>query len=125
MFQTFPHADDANVFAGYGNTFSDFLGAFLGTFCGLIISDLSEYDNSPIWIQAIGIVLGCLLGILVPKLILGNSSSNHGINRATAMNNLIGCIPAESIKRMLTVTESEFDFMTVKLFNKIDVDQSG
>jgi len=70
-------------------------------------------------------VLGCLLGILVPKLILGDSSSNHGINRATAMNNLIGSQSAENIKHMLTSTESEFDYMSNILFNKIDADKSG
>lgn len=37
LFAKLPAADDANVLAGYGNTYSDFLGAFLGTFCGLII----------------------------------------------------------------------------------------
>lgn len=101
LFQEFPYSEDANVFAGYGNTYSDFLGAFLGTFVGLIIADLAEFDASPLWCQAIGIVLGCLLGILVPKLILGSSSDNHGINRATAMNNLIGSLPADEIKEML------------------------
>lgn len=70
-------------------------------------------------------VVGCLFGILVPKLILGDSSSNHGINRATAMNNLIGSLPSESIKHMLTSNETEFDYMSNILFNKIDADKSG
>lgn len=37
LFEKLPGGDDANVLAGYGNTYSDFLGSFLGTFCGLII----------------------------------------------------------------------------------------
>jgi len=43
-------------------------------------------------------VAGCLLGILVPKMIMGSDSANHGVNRATAMNNLIGAVPEETIK---------------------------
>ena len=49
LFSKFPGSDDANVVAGYGNTYSDFLGAFLGTFCGLIISDATGIDDGPIW----------------------------------------------------------------------------
>lgn len=37
IFEKLPGGYDANVTAGYGNTFSDFLGSFLGTFCGLMI----------------------------------------------------------------------------------------
>lgn len=126
VFQTFPYADDANCFAGQGNTQSDFLGAFLGTFCGLIINDIAEQDSSPIWCQAIGMVAGCLLGILIPKLIMGSESDNHGINRATAMNNLIGSLSQEDIKEMLVNQEtSEVDFLATKVFKKIDVDNSG
>jgi len=61
----------------------------------------------------------------VPKLILGSESDNHGINRATAMNNLIGSLSDEDIKEMLTSTQSEFDYMSEKIFKRIDKDQSG
>lgn len=71
----------------------------------MIISDLTEYDSAPIWVEAIGITVGCLLGILVPKLILGSASDNHGINRATALNNMIGSLSAENIKTMLVQQE--------------------
>ncbi len=37
IFAKLPGGLDANVTAGYGNTFSDTLGIFLGTFSGLMI----------------------------------------------------------------------------------------
>ena len=39
VFALLPGNSDANVIAGYGNTYSDFLGSFLGTFVGFIIAD--------------------------------------------------------------------------------------
>ena len=58
-----------NVAAGYGNTFSDGLGAFLGTFIGRIITDMTGVTDTPIWAEAVGIIVGCLLGIAVPKML--------------------------------------------------------
>lgn len=60
--------------AGYGNTFSDFLGAFLGTFIGAFIENITagfDLPDSPLWTQAVGIVIGCLLGIFIPKYAMG------------------------------------------------------
>lgn len=37
VFALLPGSEDANVAAGYGNTYSDLLGAFMGTFVGLIL----------------------------------------------------------------------------------------
>lgn len=56
-----------NVKAGLGNTYSDALGAFMGTFVGVLISEETGVDmnTTPIWANAIGIVVGCLLGIAV------------------------------------------------------------
>ena len=70
LFEKLPGGDDANVLAGYGNTYSDFLGSFLGTFIGLIISNLTNIYEGPIWANSVGIVIGCLIGIFIPKLIL-------------------------------------------------------
>lgn len=55
-----------NTAAGLGNTFSDGLGAFLGTFVGIIVSEMSQVDlnDAPIWANAIGVILGCILGVL-------------------------------------------------------------
>lgn len=75
IFALLPGGNDANVTAGYGNTFSDTLGIFLGTFCGAIISDLAEISDGPIWANAIGIIIGCLLGIFIPKMIISNSGT--------------------------------------------------
>lgn len=41
------------------------------------------------------------------------------------MNNLIGSLSDEDIKVMLTVNESEFNYLSEKIFKRIDVDQSG
>lgn len=82
-FLMLPGSDDANVFAGYGNTYSDLLGTFMATFLGTIIVDLTKNESSPIWGDAAGIIIGCLIGIIVPKAILGNSSDTHGANKAS------------------------------------------
>jgi hypothetical protein len=63
--------------AGLGNTFSDAIGAFAGTFAGIIIKnqivDPKNPDKIPqfIWAEAIGIIIGCLLGIIIPRMITG------------------------------------------------------
>lgn len=57
--------------AGLGNTMSDALGAFLGTFSGIIIKSITKIDDTPIWSDAIGIIIGCLIGLYVPKYITG------------------------------------------------------
>lgn len=59
--------------AGFGNTYSDALGAFLATFIGYSIQKLTGVNSSPIWADSVGIVFGCLLGIAVPKMITGKS----------------------------------------------------
>lgn len=61
--------------AALGNTFSDLLGATFGTFISIILFDLLEYDDDdqPVWTNAIGIVLGCLIGLYVPRLITGKT----------------------------------------------------
>ena len=55
--------------AGLGNTFSDMLGSFLGTFIGNGISNYTDVDEWPIIADVIGIVIGCLLGLYIPKMI--------------------------------------------------------
>ena len=58
-----------NAAAGYGNTFSDGLGAFLGTFIGIIVSEMSgvSLDKTPIWANAVGVIIGCLIGVAFGK----------------------------------------------------------
>lgn len=57
--------------AGLGNTVSDGLGAFLGTFSGIVIRQITKIEDTPIWSDAIGIIIGCLIGLYVPKYITG------------------------------------------------------
>ena len=60
--------------AAWGNTYSDFLGATLGTFVASIVMDITGFNdddvnNTPIYITTLGIVFGCILGMIVGKLI--------------------------------------------------------
>lgn len=57
--------------AGLGNTFSDGLGAFLGTFAGIIIKSMTKINDTPLWADAFGIIIGCLIGLYVPKYLTG------------------------------------------------------
>tara|TARA_A100001015_G_C14816626_1_gene642959 strand:- start:140 stop:598 length:459 start_codon:yes stop_codon:yes gene_type:complete len=57
--------------AGQGNTFSDVIGTFLGTFIGLYIKNETGIDDSPIWADALGVFIGCLIGVYLPSLITG------------------------------------------------------
>ena len=55
--------------AGWGNTFSDFLGGFLGTFIGILVKNLTKIEDTPLYSEVIGIVIGCIFGIYIPKMI--------------------------------------------------------
>ena len=57
--------------AGLGNTFGDALGAFLGTFIGGSVSNFTQIDDTPLWANVIGVIIGCLLGVVVPAYITG------------------------------------------------------
>ena len=54
--------------SAFGNTYSDFIGATVGTFISIILKQLTGYDgdDEPLWLNSLGIVLGCLLGYYVP-----------------------------------------------------------
>lgn len=69
--------------AGWGNTFSDFLGAFLGTFIGKFVEKMSGVEKTALWSEVIGIVLGCILGIYIPK-VIKHSSVNVDVNLKTS-----------------------------------------
>jgi hypothetical protein len=84
LFSRLPRGDEEKVMSGYGNTFSDCIGAFLGTFAGSIIKDLcikyanyNESDGYPIWSEAVGITIGCIIGVLVPRAILGSPKTKR------------------------------------------------
>jgi len=75
------------------------LGAFLGTFCGFIIADLTDKDpgEAPIMVHAVALIIGCLIGIVIPKLIMGNDSDQHGINKINAKQALLGNLEENEI----------------------------
>lgn len=126
VFEMFPGAEDANVFAGYGNTYSDFLGAFLGTFCGFIIADMTDKDPEvcPLWIHAIALVIGCLIGIVIPKWIVGDDSDQHGINKINAKQALLGNLDEDEVYEIILNKKKAFDFRAEKIFRHIDTDES-
>lgn len=57
--------------AGWGNTFSDGMGAFLGAFVGKIVSLSTGFEGGPVYADFVGIVIGCILGIYIPRAITG------------------------------------------------------
>ena len=58
----------------WGNTYSDFIGATVGAAVASIGQDLLNSDPSPpIWINAIAMPLGCILGMYAGKLLTGKN----------------------------------------------------
>lgn len=119
-----PGADDANVFAGYGNTYSDLLGSFLGTFFGVMIADLTGVDSTPIWADAIGIITGCLMGILLPVLLVADSQ-NIGLNKITSCAAIIGDYDEDQLYSIIEGTDSILKFRAMTAFKQMDRDNSG
>ena len=56
--------------AGIGNSFSDGLGAFLSTFAAILIVNATGIKDVSLISEAVGIILGCILGIIVCRTIL-------------------------------------------------------
>lgn len=61
--------------AGIGNTYSDALGSFLGTFIGGSIQNYYGITDTPLIAESIGIILGCIAGVIVPRLIVGDKKN--------------------------------------------------
>ena len=62
---------EEKVRAGYGNTFSDVVGAIFATFMQKLVVATTGVDEVPLWSETVGMAIGCLLGVAVPRLILG------------------------------------------------------
>merc|ERR1711998_80986 len=108
---------DELVFAGMGNTFSDLIGAFLGTFAGRMvqISPSIEYDgNYPPIAEAFGVFFGCILGVLIPSIIVGDK---QGKADKAAKKVAEKYIPTSEQNLLSEVTE-KFDEL-----NKLDTDK--
>lgn len=100
------------------------MGATLGTFVGLILKNLSSVENTPIWAEIIGIVIGCLLGILIPKLILRNSKT-MGLNKMKASTVMLGNMELDELKEIIDNSKTLFDYRAEKLFKRLDSDNSN
>jgi hypothetical protein len=67
-----PYGREDKVKAGYGNTFSDVVGSFLSKFIARIVESRTKVTDYPIWSETLGVFIGCLVGIAVPRMILGS-----------------------------------------------------
>lgn len=52
--------------ATIGNTYSDGIGAFIGSAVSVIAKDYYGYDieREPVWVNFAGVVIGCLAGVM-------------------------------------------------------------
>ena len=68
--------------AALGNTYSDFLGVIVGTSISIIAQESLGYDddNEPIWLNMVGIVIGCFIGMFVGRVLTGKNSYILTIN---------------------------------------------
>lgn len=64
-----PGGNYTSILGAYGNTFSNTISTFLSTFVGNIIMMKSGITATPIWSNAIGVIIGCLIGISLPTLV--------------------------------------------------------
>lgn len=55
-----------------GNTYSDFIGATFGIALASIGKDYLDVDEeAPIWVNAIAMPIGCILGLIAGKVLIG------------------------------------------------------
>lgn len=87
------------------------------------MGDLVGFQDGPLWANCLGIIVGCLIGIAVPKAILRNSE-NMGINKVTTRNALMGNMESDELQCILADRETLFNFRTQKIFNRMDTDKS-
>tara|TARA_B100000795_G_C22754370_1_gene420843 strand:+ start:180 stop:647 length:468 start_codon:yes stop_codon:yes gene_type:complete len=67
-----PYLPNGNLTkAGLGNTYSDFIGSTMGTSLSMILTTLYPVEDAPIWVNSIGIIIGCLLGLYIPRYLSG------------------------------------------------------
>jgi len=59
--------------AGFGNTYSDFIGSTMGTSISIVLNTLYPVEDAPIWVNSLGIIFGCLLGLYIPRYLSGRS----------------------------------------------------
>lgn len=59
--------------AGLGNSYGDFLGSSFGTFLALIFKSFVQVGNIPIWADCLGVTIGCILGVFIPRYFSGKT----------------------------------------------------
>jgi hypothetical protein len=57
------------VQSGWANTYSSTLAATIGTTVFITLKHVLNVSDSPIWLNSFGILIGCILGLYVPKFI--------------------------------------------------------
>jgi hypothetical protein len=57
--------------AGLGNAYGDFLGSSFGTFVAILLKTIITPGNVPIWADCLGVTIGCILGVFIPRAITG------------------------------------------------------
>ena len=55
--------------SGWGNTYSNVFGVAVGTFISIIFRTYIPINNIPVWTNTLGVFIGCILGIYIPKYI--------------------------------------------------------
>ena len=63
---------DAKTQAAIGNTYSDFIGAVLGSLISITAKNSISYDEDtePIWVTTIGIFIGTIIGLFIGRIFL-------------------------------------------------------
>ena len=67
-----PGGGNPLALAGYGNAFSSVVSAFVSTFVGRLLANVYHVDVSraPLWSMATGLLVGCLMGVAVPRALM-------------------------------------------------------
>lgn len=65
---------DAKTQAAIGNTYSDFIGAILGSLISITAKNALSYDDDkePIWVTTIGIFIGTIIGLFIGRIFLSH-----------------------------------------------------
>lgn len=65
--------DGKLVKSGWANTLSDTISTFCAVMVAKIVAVTSGVDSTPLYSEVLGVFLGCLAGIYVPRLITGRA----------------------------------------------------
>lgn len=58
---------------GWGNLMSDTVGTFCAVMVAKIVAVSSGRSNAPLYSEILGVIIGCLLGIYLPRLVTGRA----------------------------------------------------